>query len=484
MALSTQLNSKVMSNGNGLKKKEIAGQFQERAIISAREIMVKNIKQYQRNYFNVKLLSRNDVGPYYDNLPLVYFVDVLVCPDLYPECERGTYLNSSELFDLNKYSFEKISNVLFGVLDMMDEDPRISGKLTSIFKKDEQLRRELIEVLCMCQTHPSREHILFQEKTDNVKSERSTRRSLLHELSINGRNAEIRLAIDVFMEYAEKQAALKSLEKLPPLDKIMQELWILIDINEDDTLDQGEVREFTRLLLSRPMLGKLMIAMVAADEVNSSWLAGQEAQALLPTLIGDAVSDMAERIFSVSRSLWEQLDKDLDGKISEQEFCNLLPLGFLKAIAIPLSAQLAKAGKERLAVRNETSQKQTFFRQDLNGMEDMDDHLDDALENLNDLRDVVGEKHEEHHRNCVGALGSSFHCWDVQEIETDKKFKQKKSAQRFADVSDLRELECDEWNDEERKHLRDQRAASEMVKDSSHEDCKPGCDVKPGCSIM
>ena len=46
----------------------------------------------------------------------------------------------------------------------------------------------------------------------------------------------------------------------------MNEIWILIDINQDDELDQREVREFTRLLLSRPMLGKVMIAIVAADD--------------------------------------------------------------------------------------------------------------------------------------------------------------------------------------------------------------------------
>jgi len=304
---------------------------------------------------------------------------------------------------------------------------------------------ELIEAFCLSQTHPRRGQILSVEHEDVITLDASSRRSTLREAVVTGRTDTLIFALDLFLEHAEKQAALRSREKLPALNLILEEIWLLIDIDQDGTLDQEEANELTRSILSRPMLGKLMIAIVAADAANSSWLEAEFPN--MPSLVSVAVMEMAKKVGSVSRSWWEQIDSNLDGNVDEREFCTLFPLAFLKSVAVPLSVHLAQLGQQSHLERLRAYELQQKIR--------------------------AGSK--DTHRNCVANLGSALSCWDIDEAKADNKGRTWNE-----------ELACDEFNDEEIKDLTDKSlkvrstghaAASEIDMGSKEEQCENGCSI-------
>merc|ERR1719326_8263 len=113
-------------------------------------------------------------------------------------------------------------------------------------------------------------------------------------------------------------------------------------------LSGEETEELVRSVLSRPALGKLLIEMVCSDVVNSTWSTAPDAKEVLSTLISTVVCNMAKNVKTISQDLWAQVDKDRNGEVEAHEFQELFPVAFTNCIAVPLAADLARRGKQKL----------------------------------------------------------------------------------------------------------------------------------------
>lgn len=462
--------------------------LQEKAIKRTQEEMVASLKRYQKVYFGIRpsIVTCQD----FEDLPVVYFAYFLSDPALY-----GVPDPFVSVMNLNKNSIDQILEFMKHVLHRLDNDLRINGKLCSKCT-NAVFFQELVELLSMHETHPPRNQILYLE----ASSEEPTKESSLREEVVAGRLQSLVLAIDVFLEYSHRQAASMSCKKMPKFNRIVEEIWTLIDLDGDGTLGKEESLELTRLLLSRPMLGKMLITMVAAEHHNSSWVVSDQAKEMLPSLINILVCDMAQKLKSISTNLWRHMDPDNDGQVDGVEFCGMFPIAFSNVIALPLSAELAKVGSERV------TQSETPVNQQIPMWVDLPVELPLELPKKQPRNCLgVGVENEHCRRNCTG-------CVDVFERErledgkgskTQEKVDQKTPGQIFVHAEPPPSVFWHEEVHGERMAApeaasRRQRACpavSEIPKAKKHSSGNLGCGATatgcgtsggsgPGCSIM
>lgn len=191
-----------LQRGDAIDREE----FYKTAIKRTQEELVASLKQYQQNYFGKKASDIN----YTDirNLPLAYFAYFLADPMIYYGVP-----DPFPLMDPNKHGIDDIRTFMEPILHKLDDDPRINGRFTKMSIEDVEFFRELLELISMYQTHPSRSQVLCLEV--NTEFQGFSQRSPLRNEIVNGRLLSLLLAIDVFLEYSEKQAASKSCRKMP-----------------------------------------------------------------------------------------------------------------------------------------------------------------------------------------------------------------------------------------------------------------------------
>eukprot|EP00746_Dinoflagellata_sp_MGD_P155215 gnl/MRDRNA2_/MRDRNA2_85257_c0_seq1.p1 gnl/MRDRNA2_/MRDRNA2_85257_c0~~gnl/MRDRNA2_/MRDRNA2_85257_c0_seq1.p1 ORF type:complete len:473 (+),score=91.10 gnl/MRDRNA2_/MRDRNA2_85257_c0_seq1:121-1539(+) len=317
----------------GYKSAEAAEKSRQVALIRTREHLVLDLQQYQKTY---RMQNGRDTI-----LPVVYFNDLLLARDLYK-------IHFSKTLDefLDPGNVTEIQDNVVAILDALDDDARINGKLAVLYK-NEAILKDVVNLLIFSRHYPPRSEILYLERLE--ESVFSQTLGLLRENIVKGRTPELVMSLDIFLEYSVNLVAGKTVVKLPELSLILTQVWKHIDIDGDGTLSVDESRELTRLLMSRPALGKLMLCMVLNDAANSFSCTDEEDKKLLASLIPDVIRAAAQHAHSTAENLWRSMDKDGDGEVVEEEFCSLFDAGFWNSIAIPFSIKVAEEGKKKQA---------------------------------------------------------------------------------------------------------------------------------------
>lgn len=300
-------------------------------------------------------------------LPLVCYAEVFVhlglsdiasTIDLYFDAREQKNLQQLLTIDPTKTCMK----VTTSLLTRLDSDARIKGKLAPLYQ-NEQVLIELMDLVTFYEHHPPRSEILYHEPAELDADPRGS----LREEVVKGR-VQFLLSIDIFLEYMVVQVTGRSTPKVPQLSPIMDQIWKAVDTDGDETLSHEESRELTRVILSRPVLGKLLITMVCADPANSSqlpsWCKTDAGKQRLVSFIPAVIRTAAAQAHATAAEMWSQMDEDGNLEIDKDEFCKLFPAAFTSAFAAPLARILLDhVKKQHVDLQPPSSSKQESVKQ-------------------------------------------------------------------------------------------------------------------------
>lgn len=272
-------------------------------------------------------------------LPLVCYADVFFGHSLHDmHVAIRIFLDTKRQKDIWDPDEQLKLEVVTCILAKLDCDKRINGKLAPLFKTREVVT-DLIDLLSFYQNHPSRSEVLYLEPAAKQEAPRGA----LRDLVVMGRVPELVLALDIFLECSECQITGRSIPKMPQISLVVSRIWKAVDIDGDGKLSHEESGELTRVILSRPALGKLLLAMVCSDPAHSLQLPDETSgdKENLFSLVPVVICKAAQKADATAAEMWGEMDRDGNGEVVENEFCSFFPVAFSTAIAIPLARMIS-----------------------------------------------------------------------------------------------------------------------------------------------
>eukprot|EP00746_Dinoflagellata_sp_MGD_P031521 gnl/MRDRNA2_/MRDRNA2_174926_c0_seq1.p1 gnl/MRDRNA2_/MRDRNA2_174926_c0~~gnl/MRDRNA2_/MRDRNA2_174926_c0_seq1.p1 ORF type:complete len:496 (+),score=107.62 gnl/MRDRNA2_/MRDRNA2_174926_c0_seq1:16-1503(+) len=262
------------------------------------------------------------------------------------------------LFDFQFFSVQEMQNSqminllkgvviewLFELDSLADSDERIAGEveLRHLYQDTDKCTA-VAELLILSKIYPSRAEILICETGLHIQT------GSLREDVMLGRLPFLTTAADMLLEFLETGLSKGSSSELSAIDKktYLSPMFTVLDFDADGLLSKDESLEFCRLMLSRPSLGRLLVTSQCVKSDPNSLTMIPLGRASLISMIPSVVLSFAEDCTqSVSENLWLNMDRDHHDEVTKQEFCDLFPISFEKAIVAPLRDRLAEKASHK-----------------------------------------------------------------------------------------------------------------------------------------